>query len=375
MADKKNVDAFLTKLYYSPKTPGSFYGAKKLWQYAKTRDDRPQHMDFDDVATWLDQQNTHRIHSTPKTKFQREAIIVDYPDMQWDIDLLQMTGLSQYNDGYNYILVCIDLFSRYLRVRPLKKKTSTETAEMFQDILKGGHHCETVRSDQGKEFLGAAFTQVLKDNKISHIIAYGEHKANYAERVNRTIEDRLYKYFYENQTFRYIDVLDDIVASYNHTVHNSIGLPPADVNANNTAQIYNDVYLPIVNKRAEHKPTFSFEVGQLVRLSRKPGHFDRGYQEQWTEELFKIHSRIPSHPPRYRVEDLAGEVILGSFYKEELQIFHTDNPDDIVYKIDRVLSTKKGPRGQKLSLVHWYGYSDKFDSYIPTADIQNYAGK
>ena len=372
--DEERIDAFLSRIYYSPRSPASFYGPHKLWDYIKGLKDRPPEIDLGEVIKWLQHQTTHTIHSTPQTTFPTEHIIVEYPDMQWDADLLQMTDLVKYNDGYKYILVCIDLFSRYLWVRPLKSKTAVEVANMFKEILNTGRHCESVRTDQGKEFMGSAFQEVLRDYTINHIIAYGQHKANYAERVNRTIEDRLYKYFYEKQTFRYVDILDDVTYSYNHTKHGSIGRPPADVNAENTAEIYKEIYIPILNKRAQQKVIYSFNIGDLVRLSHVKTPFARGYQEQYTEELFKILHRNPSHPPRYKVRDLADEVIKGSFYEQELQKVNIVNPNDIVYKIDHVVGAKT-VRGQKLSLIKWYGYSDKFNSYIPTSEIKQYIGK
>jgi len=231
--DDKELDEYLSKVYYSPRSPASYYGADRLWDYIKTREDLPPNLHFDGVKRWLKEQTTHTIHSKPTTHFATERIIVEYPDMQWDCDLLQLTGLSEYNNGYKYLLVCIDLFSRYLWAQPLKSKRAAEVANMFENVISQGRKCEIIRTDQGKEFTGTAFQELLKKEGISHMRAYGVHKANYAERVNRTIEDRLYKYFYENQTFKYTDILKDIVKSYNNTPHSAIHMAPAEVNENN----------------------------------------------------------------------------------------------------------------------------------------------
>jgi hypothetical protein len=146
------------------------------------------------------------------------------------------------------------------------------------------------------------------------------------------------------------------------------------VNRENTWDIYQRLYIPELNKRAKNRPEYSFQVGDLVRLSLKSSPFDHGYLERWTEELFAVCQQLPSHPPRYKVQDLKEEVVKGSFYEEELLKVNVEHPDDIVYKIEHVLSTKT-IRGKKLSLIKWYGYSDKFNSYIPTESIQEYIGK
>ena len=370
----KITDQYLSNIYYNPSQPTSFYGSFKLWQYIKNRQDKPPSIDYDTVKQWIDNQTTHTIHSTPVSKFHTEAIIVDYMDMQWDADLLQLSDLAKYNNGYKYLLVCIDLFSRYLWVKALKTKTAAETAKACKEIFDMGRHCETLRTDQGREFLGAPFRDLLKDYSVTHMLAYGVHKASYAERVNHTIEDRLYKYFYEKQTFNFIDIIDDIVFSYNHTVHSSIFMAPADVNEKNSLALFEKVYIPILNKRAAHPVKFSFENGDLVRLSRASTPFKRGYQEQWTEEIFRICNRIPSHPPRYKVKDLVDEIVKGSFYEQELQRVNISDPDKIEYKIEKIISSKT-VKGKKFSLVKWYGYSDKFNTYIPASQIKNYQGK
>ena len=374
MGERPAVDKYLSDIYYKPGSPASFYGVAKLWQYIKDKRDKPPEIDYNTVKEWLDHQTTHAIHSTPPSKFPTEAIVVDYMEMQWDADLVQMTDLAKYNRGFKYLLVCIDLFSRFLWLRPLKTKTSVETANACKEIFSEGRHPETLRTDQGKEFLGAPFQELLQSYGVAHTIAYGVHKASYAERVNRTIENRLYKYFYENQTFNFIDIIDDIARSYNNTTHGSIHMPPATVNRENSRALYENVYVPILNKRAKQRVNFSFEIGDLVRLSRAQTPFKRGYLESFTEDIFKICNRIPSHPPRYKVQDLLGDIIRGSFYLQELQKVPLKDAEDIEYKINKVLSTKT-VRGKKFSLVNWYGYSDKFNTYIPTLNIKKYTGK
>jgi len=54
-------------------------------------------------------------------------------------------------------------------------------------------------------------------------------KAAVVERFNRTLKTKMYKYF----TFKNIDVLQDLVDSYNATYHRSIGMAPNEVNATN----------------------------------------------------------------------------------------------------------------------------------------------
>ena len=168
----------------------------------------------------------------------------------------------------------------------------------------------------------------------------------------------------EGNSKNFIDVIDDMTRSYNNTVHSSIQMTPSSVDDANSSLLYDRVYAPILHKRSRQPVIFSFEIGQLVRLSRPPTPFKRGYQEQYTEELFKISNRIPSHPPRYKVKDLMGESVHGSFYEAELQKVLNGDEGTIDYKVEKIVSTKT-INGVKHSLVKWYGYSPKFNSYVP----------
>jgi hypothetical protein len=151
-------------------------------------------------------------------------------------------------------------------------------------------------------------------------------------------------------------------------------MAPAEVNENNAERLYERVYITILNKNAATQTVYVFEIGDLVRLSHQNTPFRRGYNEQFTEELFRVCNKIPSHPPRYKVQDLADQIIKGSFYKEELQKVNVTDPEDIQFKIERVISTKT-VNGQRLSLVKWYGYADSFNSYVPVSEIKQYSGK
>ena len=74
---------------------------------------------------------------------------------------------------------------------------------------------------------------------------------NYAERVIQTMKSRMYRYFTKNRTKRYKDVLNDLVESYNKTLHSSLGnISTKDVTKRNEADVWAYQYLkPIKAKR------------------------------------------------------------------------------------------------------------------------------
>jgi len=58
-------------------------------------------------------------------------------------------------------------------------------------------------------------------------------KAAVVEQFNRTLKSKMFRYFTYKNTRRYIDVLDDLLYSYNNTHRRSIRMAPAQVNIDN----------------------------------------------------------------------------------------------------------------------------------------------
>ena len=356
-------DSYLNDIYYSPKKQGSYGGITSLWNAIKT-DGNPYKLKYKDVKKWLEDQETYTLHKPYNDKFKRESIIMGQIDEQWDSDLMVLDKLGWYNKGYKYLAVFIDLFSRYLWIEPIKKKTPDLMIEAMKKVFAKGRQPKTLRSDQGKEYTAKIVQEFLQKNDIYHLIAYNVYHANYAERVIRTIKGRIFRYFTKHQTLNYIDHLQDIVDSYNSSKHSFLKIAPDQVTKDNEQKLYEKLYLPTELKREKTPIIYKFKIGDKVRipLERKP--FKKGYEQTWTDEIFIIHQRIASHPPRYKLVDLNKEEIKSSFYEQELQLAH----DDGVYKVEKILRYRRR-KGVREALIRWKGYGPKFDSWVNTKDV------
>ena len=78
------------------------------------------------------------------------------------------------NDGYKYLLVVIDIFSRYGWVQPLKDKSSNEVVKAFDKILTEGRKPKHLRTDACQEFTNNSFQEYLKIKNIIHFIYYSQ---------------------------------------------------------------------------------------------------------------------------------------------------------------------------------------------------------
>ena len=188
-------------------------------------------------------------------------------------------------------------------------------------------------------------------------------KAAVVERFNRTLKQKMYRYFTAKRTRRYVDVLPDLVHSYNNTHHRSIGMAPMEVTADNEDMVRERLY-PLKPKTLRWK----FNVGDKVRISMQRRPFKKGYVGNWSEELFVVGTRLPTSPVTYKLKDLAGDDIKGTFYTDELQF--VTKLDDALFDVERIVKTRKRA-GKVEYLVKWRGYSDKFNSWVDTLAVRN----
>ena len=165
---------------------------------------------------------------------------------------------------------------------------------------------------------------------------------------------------------RYVDVLQDLVKSYNHNYHSSIKMAPMQVTLENTPQVFQNLYgtTPI----RDPKSKMNFKAGDTVRISKVRGVFDKKYEQSFTDEVFTVSESIQRYPPVYKLKDYDGEIIEGSFYEAELQKVKMSR--DKLFQVEKILK-RRTVRGKKQVLVHWKNWPEKFNSWVDADDLKN----
>ena len=77
--------------------------------------------------------------------------------------------------------------------------------------------------------------------------------------------------------------------------------------------------------------------------------------------------------PLYTLEDYAGDPVEGKFYEEELQPVTVG--EDNIYRIAKVISSRKRRGQPKEYLVKWLGWMPKFNLYISETELKNIRGE
>ncbi|XP_074109311.1 uncharacterized protein LOC141534070 [Cotesia typhae] len=114
-------------------------------------------------------------------------------------------------------------------------------------------------------------------------------------------------------SYKWTDILDDLVNTYNNTKHSTIKMKPVDVTAAQEARLLENIYQPLQVKSKQ-----KFKVGDKVRISKYKHVFDKGYTPNWTTEIFTIKSVQNTNPTTYKLVDYQDQPIEGVFYNEEL---------------------------------------------------------
>ena len=143
-------------------------------------------------------------------------------------------------------------------------------------------------------------------------------------------------------------MIQKLVHAYNHIYHRSIQHSPAEVNPFNQETVWLTFY------RSLRPKTPKLIVGDRVRISMMHRQFEKSYYLGWTEEKFEIAEAFIDDPPYYKIKDLRGTTLEGTFYEHELQKVVKNNN---VYKIESILKKQKRNKHQEY-FVKWLGYPD-----------------
>uniref|UniRef100_A0ABD2VTX8 Integrase catalytic domain-containing protein n=1 Tax=Trichogramma kaykai TaxID=54128 RepID=A0ABD2VTX8_9HYME len=368
------MEAKLKKQYFDPSHEAGFAGARALLKVnAKNRslDEKSREQNLH----WLNAQDSYTLHKPIKRKFPRLRYDVSNIDDLWECDLMQLTTIKEHNDGYCYLLIVVDVLSKYAWLEPLRDKTASTVLRGFKEILKkaGERSPVYLQSDKGSEFRADSFQKFLKERDIKFRFARNpDIKACHAERLIRTFRESIWRYFTYSNSKRYIDVIQDIASAYNNSVHSSTKMRPSDVTHDDVPVIRENL-LKRSNQQTSNRKNLpkkaKYAVGEHVRISRSKATFERGYGKNFTEEIFRI-KRISHRQGLYTyiLEDLNAEEIDGFFYPEEITRVSSERLTKGQFKIEKVIRTRgRGPR--KEALIKWLGYPASFNQWVKYSEL------
>ena len=362
-----NKNDILLALYQDTINPNSYGSIQGLLQNAKNF--LPS-IKRDNIVNFLKSQKAYTLHRVTNKKFLCRRVLALKPGIIASCDLADLSSLSRYNKGYKYILVFVDVFSRFAQCIPLKRKDAHHSVhDALNKILNSGYfnNLKRLNTDEGREFYNEKVNKLLiSKDIILYSVSSREIKTALAERFIRTLKVKLFRYMTHQNTKKYIHILPDIIKSYNLTQHHGLGgnhTPTEILRLTEPDEIQLQFKRMYKILSSSHKPIIStLSVSEYVHLSQIKPTFKKGYTIQNTLEILKI-LRVDNtqSPTIYFLEDLE-EPIKGIFHRE---VIPTTPPKS--YEIDII--RPKIVAGRKKYFVKWRGYPDKFNSWIDESQI------
>ena len=245
----------------------------------------------------------------PRKNYPTNKMIYKHIDEIWSIDLADMIDYkTSNNQGYRYIFIVIDNFSKYLFAIPLKNKYSQTITNEFSNILRTSKRMPVkLESDRGTEFYNSIFQKFLKSKNIHYYSRYTDKGPSIAERVIRTIRNLLKKPVFLAGNADWVSELSSITKQYNNTIHHSIKMTPNQASKKSNEKL---VYSNLQDRRVKQKPKFN--LSQLVRTADIKKVFSKGDSTNWSYKLYTITEIICDTLPSYRID------YLPERYKENL---------------------------------------------------------
>lgn len=162
------------------------------------------------------QQVVQEIHSYARKNFARRKYVMYGIGDTLQADLIEMQPYKRENRGHRYILIVIDVFSKMAYAEPLLDKTASETTRAMDRIIRRiPVHINHLHTDDGKEFFNSTMKRLLAKYKINHYSTYSILKASIVERLIRTIKRRLYMTFSLQGNYKWLNILQQVMDSYN----------------------------------------------------------------------------------------------------------------------------------------------------------------
>jgi hypothetical protein len=280
----------LRELYYSPTGSTS---VNKLYQKVKHNG-----ITFNEVKNFINNQESHQVFKKivrPKHYF---PIVAKYKHEILQCDLVDMSNISTTNSNVHFLLTCIDVFSRFLYIIPLKNKNSSSVVQSMEEILKLAHP-KILNCDNGKEFINKDFKELMKkyNVEVRYVEVGDHHKLGIIDRMVRTLRELINKYMFINNTNKYINALPELVQTYNNSFHSTLKMSPSEVKDNDERIINISKNKYNLAKSEEAK----FNINDKVRYIINPvSFFEKRTNAKWSKT---IHNIVDKNEHSYKLDN------------------------------------------------------------------------
>ena len=290
----------------------------------------------DDVEKFLKNQTNYQLTKQPQRGINK-PIIATYPNERWAIDLVDMAHYEKQNhDGYNFILTCIDYFSKYVWAEALKDKLSETIRIAMERISTRAHtYPKIIQSDNGSEFKGA-FNELIRDHKIHHIktLSYSPRSNGLIENFNKQLRGFLREGTIRYDSLNWVEHLNEYTNNHNNHKNTTTKFSPIEIWREGNQEIkptrrelpiHDDIEMK--SKSADYK---------VLKASERIQKQAKRNLERSKSELYKVGEKVrvlmsalySKH--RMMIEKNKSKLLSLKYSPEIFKVYKVIKPDDFV---------------------------------------------
>ena len=242
-----------------------------------------------------------------------------YPFEHWQIDLIDFRRIAKYNEFsenryYNFVLVIIDIFSKFIYLYPVEgiydavEKTSLQMSNEICNILRklflSGDIPKKIGCDN--QFNVKPFISLCNTFSVRPVFSMPHHPQTngFVENKNKQIKGFIYYHFnrhHKETGFKYYDILDHIAYSINNTKHSItkktpneihrgriLPLPTTHVDVNDVPESFIKAFPVLENSYNPEKQIT--KKSKMIRIDNDGSQFDNTVIQAYNEAAQAVYA-------------------------------------------------------------------------------------
>ena len=282
------------------------------------------------IKKYIESKSAYQQTKEKHVKKTSMGYVVSFEKMKnLQIDLLDLSKYHKTNKGYKYVLIMIDIFSRFVDAIMIKTKNIEDTTNALKLMLDFNNiEPNIIISDSESSFLSKPFQAFLKERNIYHdAVVLNNHRAlSVIDRFCRTLRSRLTKLMLNRDSTEWTEFLSKIIYQYNNTPNRGIlKFTPQEVLNDEKIQ---DIILELNHQKSSKnqllKSKDKFRVGDHVRIYNND-KFKKG--SSYSSEVYQIKSIVGKNITLTNGKREVSHNLLKVYVGDSL-LENGDDPDD-----------------------------------------------